>query len=329
MTMHTTPHVQRSPLGWAIVSFALLLTWSAQGQQLSRQSQFVQNPFLVNPAFAGTELGTFASLSHREQWVGFHGAPSTSNVTVTTSLPNRFGLGIAVERDDQGGAYTRTGLELSGTYTIDLNNQDAVAFGIGLMGRNTRFDGADLQLWDMDDPAITGAVESSFAFDSRFGLMVFGPYYQFGLAVSNLLQTPLGLDSEPTSARNRGVRHYALTGRYDYKLDGNWTVQPALMMRFTEITPIQLDIHARALYQNRYWGGLGFRQGDALVMMVGAAFQDIQVGYSYDAGTGAVGNLSPNTHEITVSYVLPRQGAGFSRRGLGGRLLDRNLIIRN
>lgn len=110
--MHTTPHVQRSPLGWAIVSFALLLTWSAQGQQLSRQSQFVQNPFLVNPAFAGTELGTFASLSHREQWVGFHGAPSTSNVTVTTSLPNRFGLGIAVERDDQGGAYTRTGLEL-------------------------------------------------------------------------------------------------------------------------------------------------------------------------------------------------------------------------
>ena len=85
----------------------------------------------MNPAFAGTELGTFASLSHREQWVGFHGAPSTSNVTVTTSLPNRFGLGIAVERDDQGGAYTRTGLELSGTYTIDLNNQDAVAFGIG------------------------------------------------------------------------------------------------------------------------------------------------------------------------------------------------------
>ncbi len=116
--------------------------------------------------------------------------------------------------------------------------------------------------------------------------MVFGQYYQFGLAVSNLLQTPLGLESEPTSARNRGVRHYALTGRYDYKLDGSWTVQPALMMRFTEITPIQLDLHARALYQNRYWGGLGFRQGDALVMMVGAAFQDIQVGYSYDAGTG-------------------------------------------
>ena len=47
----------------------VLVTLSpVSAQQLSRQSQFVQNPFLVNPAFAGTELGTFASLSHREQW---------------------------------------------------------------------------------------------------------------------------------------------------------------------------------------------------------------------------------------------------------------------
>ena len=78
----------------------LCLVWVGlddfQAQQLSRQSQFVQNPFLVNPAFAGTELGTFASISHREQWVGFHGAPSTSNVTVTSSLPNRFGVGFTV-----------------------------------------------------------------------------------------------------------------------------------------------------------------------------------------------------------------------------------------
>ena len=329
MTMRTDRNTAWPLLCALALTMALSGVTDLNAQQLSRQSQFVQNPFLVNPAFAGTELGTFASLSHREQWVGFHGAPSTSSVTLTSSLPNRFGVGLAIERDDQGGAYSRTGMELSGTYTIDLNNQDAVAFGIVLMGRNTRFDGSELQLWQPDDPAITGAVESSFAFDSRFGLMVFGQHYQFGLAVSNLLQSPLGLESEPSDTRNRGVRHYALTGRYDYTLDQNWVVQPALMMRFTEITPIQLDLHARALYQNRYWGGLGFRQGDALILMAGAAFMDIQVGYAYDAGTGAVGNLSPNTHEITVSYVLPRRGAGFSRKGMGGRLLDRNLIIRN
>jgi type IX secretion system PorP/SprF family membrane protein len=313
-----------------LVALLVLLSGGVlNAQQLSRQSQFIQNPFLVNPAFAGTEIGTFASLSHREQWAGFQGAPSTSTVTVTSSLPNRFGVGFVMERDDQGGAYRRTGMELAGTCTVDLNNQDAVAFGIGLMGRNTQFDGSELQLWQPDDPAITGAVESKFAFDSRFGLMVFGQSYQFGLAVSNLLQTPFGLESEPSNTRNRGVRHYALTGRYDYNVDQQLKIQPAVMLRFTEITPVQLDMHVRALYDNRYWGGLGFRQGDAFVLSAGAIFQEIQVGYSYDAGTGSVANLSPNTHEITVSYVMPRRGTGFNRRGFGGRLLDRNLIIRN
>ena len=84
------------------------------------------------PAFAGTELGAFAPSATASS--GGHWAPSTSSVTVTSSLPSRFGFGFAVERDDQG-AYRRTGFELASTYTIDLNNKDAVAFGLGLMGR--------------------------------------------------------------------------------------------------------------------------------------------------------------------------------------------------
>ena len=87
-------------------------------------------------------------------------------------------------------------MELAGTYTIDLNNRDAVAFGLGLMGRNTRFDGSDLELWQPGDLAILGNVESNFSFDSRFGLMVFGEFYQFGLAVS-ICSRPLS-DSSPS-----------------------------------------------------------------------------------------------------------------------------------
>ena len=30
---------------------------------------------------------------------------------------------FVMERDDQGGAYRRTGMELAGTYTVDLNNR--------------------------------------------------------------------------------------------------------------------------------------------------------------------------------------------------------------
>ena len=177
--------------------------------------------------------------------------------------------------------------------------------------------GSELQLWQPDDPAITGAVESKFAFDSRFGLMVFGQSYQFGLAVSNLLQTPFGLESEPSNTRNRGVRHYALTGRYDYNVDQQLKIQPAVMLRFTEITPVQLDMHVRALYDNRYWGWSWLPSRRCLCLVSGRHIpRNSRWAILTMRGTGSVANLSPNTHEITVSYVMPRRGTGFNRRGI-------------
>ena len=46
------------------------------------------------------------------------------------ALPNRIGVGGIVYSDDTGGAIKRTGIELGGSYTIDLNNYDAVSFGL-------------------------------------------------------------------------------------------------------------------------------------------------------------------------------------------------------
>ena len=75
MTMSQEKNCLRNLASGVWVPLLVLgLAGNAGAQQLPRQSQFVQNPYLVNPAFAGTELGTFASLSHREQWTGFHGA---------------------------------------------------------------------------------------------------------------------------------------------------------------------------------------------------------------------------------------------------------------
>ena len=101
------------------------------------------------------------------------------------------------------------------------------------------------------------------------------------------------------------MRHYAFTGRYDYTVDGDWTVQPAVMLLHGN-HPIQLDLHARAFYQGQYWAKPRLPSGRRL-RAVRRCHRDIQVGYAYDAGTGRVGNLSPNTnHRI---YVLPRRGA--------------------
>ncbi|MDG2425021.1 MAG: PorP/SprF family type IX secretion system membrane protein [Flavobacteriales bacterium] len=312
----------------AIGAFGLFTT-DVNAQQVPRRSQFIHNPFLLNPAMAGIQPGTFTSANYRNQWAGFDGAPTTFSISAAMGLPNRFGAGIVLEQDDMGGAMSRTGVELTGTYTLDLNNQDAVSFGLGLLAQQLSFDGRDLEVWEDNDPALTGALETSFTADARFGMMVFGKNYAFGMAIPNLMQNAIGWDSEPTDQRNRLIRHYLLMGHYRYLINNEFTFKPAAVARFTGITPAQLDAYLNLSYRDMLWGGIGFRQSDAIVLSIGGGSNDVRVTYSYDLTTSDVGRLSPHTHEITISYFLARQAGGFNSRNLGGRILDRGWIIRN
>ena len=127
------------PLFFVALGLALVAP-EAQAQQLFRRSQFMTNPFLSNPAIAGTLPETPITMQYRNQWTGFDGAPETMTLSGHTALPNRIGVGGIVYSDDTGGAIKRTGIELGGSYTIDLNNYDAVSFGLSLMANQWSFD---------------------------------------------------------------------------------------------------------------------------------------------------------------------------------------------
>ena len=137
---------------------------SVQAQQLFRRSQFMTNSFLSNPAIAGTLPETPVTMTFRNQWTGFDGAPETMTLSGHTSLPNNLGIGAIVYSDDTGGAINRTGLEIAGSYTIDLNNYDAVSFGLSVMANQWSFDN-DLDVWDVEDPALQYGLEQSLSFD--------------------------------------------------------------------------------------------------------------------------------------------------------------------
>ena len=183
------------PLFFVALGLALVAP-EAQAQQLFRRSQFMTNPFLSNPAIAGTLPETPITMQYRNQWTGFDGAPETMTLSGHTALPNRIGVGGIVYSDDTGGAIKRTGIELGGSYTIDLNNYDAVSFGLSLMANQWSFDN-DLDVWDVEDPALSYGMEQSVSVDAHFGLMVFSEAYAFGFAIPHLIQSSTGLENSP------------------------------------------------------------------------------------------------------------------------------------
>ena len=75
----------------------LLCSWSSlEAQQLFRRTQYVFNPYLANPAVAGTKTFSPVMASYRQQWAGFSGAPTSYTVSAHTNLPNSLGAGIII-----------------------------------------------------------------------------------------------------------------------------------------------------------------------------------------------------------------------------------------
>jgi len=307
----------------------LLLAAPIQAQQRFRRTSFPVNSFIINPAAAGTEPVTVFGSSYRHQWAGFDGAPTTTVLSAHSSLPNSMGAGVIFYSDDMGGAVTQTGVEITGSYKISLPNTDAVSFGLSLQGTQFGFDSSNLTVWDQDDPALTGGMETSFSVDASTGMMVYGTDYSFGAAISNLLQSNvsiLGVEDE----YNQHIRHYRFMGSYTSDVSSKLAVQTSGMIRLTEVTPAQLDFYSRAIYsvyQVAYWAGAGLRVGDAVTFSFGTEFASVGLSYSYDITTGN-NVLSQHSHEINLTYILAHN-RGFGKGTLSSkRILERNRLIK-
>lgn len=306
----------------------LLFSASAISQQLSRRTQFVTNTYLVNPAVAGTKSFTPIMASFRNQWSGFEQAPTTYTLSAHTTLPNKIGIGGIFFRDDAGGAVSSTGLELTGTYHVDLNNSDAVSFGLsGIIGQY-QFDNTALIVRDLDDPSILDTKESEMGFDANFGMMVYGDNYFFGMSIPQLLQTGYNFDGFIPDDNER-VRHYNFMGSYLYYFNKEFAIQPSALVKFTASSPVQFDFYMRGIYQDFLWASLGYRHRDAVTMGVGTEYNSFLFSYSYDITVTDARTFSPHTHELTVGYYILRKGATFTEKSLlGPRRLGRGRLVR-
>ncbi|MFZ4785091.1 MAG: type IX secretion system membrane protein PorP/SprF [Flavobacteriales bacterium] len=312
----------------SVLSAIILMSVSSHAQQISRRTQFAINTFMVNPAVAGTQNYSPFFASYRNQWAGFKGAPTTILASGHTGLAHGLGVGAILYNDNSGGAISESGAELTGAYRIDLNNYDAVSFGLSLNAAQYKFDNSLLVVQDPTDQALNGMqAESHMNFDATFGFLIFGEQYYAGFSIPQLFQSQLNLESEVQGGDNTNVRHFQLMGSYRYYINNTWDLQTSGFMRFTTYTPAQLDLNFRLNYNGAAWGGFTYRHKDAVAFMFGGIWNNFALGYSYDITMTDARVLSPHTHEILLGYYLERKSGKFRSNSLGPRRLDRGKVV--
>lgn len=296
----------------------------SSAQQMPLYSQYLFNEFLLNPAVAGSDGYTSFNLTAREQWLGYSGAPRTYSFSYHTRLlkrgasirksnarrrvlkPSRdgkVGLGGYVF-SDRNGLVQRTGLQASYAYHTWIYGNTQLSFGLAATAFHFRIDEERIRFEDPDDPILNSNLRKGvFIPDATFGAYLLNYRYRLGFSVEQLFQSYIKMGN-PAYKNLSLLRHYYLFGAYSFPLDTKSEIEPNLMFRMSEQLKPQLDVGLRYFFRNDFWGGLSYRTGNVIITSIGARWNELYFGYSFDFSFSEIQNYTYGSHEIVIALKL-------------------------
>lgn len=272
-------------------------------QQDAQYTQYMYNPMNVNSAYAGSRdvLSVFGM--HRTQWVGLDGAPVTNTFSLHTPIKDgKFGLGFSVV-NDKIGPCDENSISIDFAYRITLSNS-ILSFGLKGTADLLNVDYTKLDIYVPTDPQFENNIDNRFSPNVGAGIYWYSDKYYLGLSVPNFLETK-HYDDNNFSALAREKMHYYLMGGYVFDLSPSIKFKPALLTKMVSGAPLQLDITANFMYNEKFILGGAYRWDAAASLMAGFQVSDkILLGYAYDMETTKLANYNSGSHEIFLRFEL-------------------------
>ena len=293
--------------------FAILLILTiAVGRLLAQQSalttNYMHNPFLLNPAVAGTTSSYQMRLMTRTQWVGFDDAPFTSSISANGPLsPKNKNMGVgALIYNDVTGLTSSLGARGAYAYNFSIHERYRVSMGATFGFMQFKYDGSSVSkdIIDKTDQTLT-TTRSNFVPDATLGAMVYSSNIQAGISVDHLFNNTLNLSNDvAASGLAKLKRHVYILALYHYPLNRKWALEASTLIK--GVTPVypQADLNIRAIYTGLHWFGLSFRTQDGISIMGGYVFNKrLQIGYSADFSVfSPMRSYSFGSHELMIGY---------------------------
>ena len=279
----------------------LMISVYCSAQQLPHYSLYMFNYAVINPAVVGTKDYNRIDLISRSQWSGFEGAPKTQLLSYQRAQGENMGLAGTVFNDVTG-PISRTGVQLSYAYNIPVSDAYRLSFGLSGSIYQYVFDYDKTVLHDdIFDPSAPGGSEDAFVQDATFGTYLYNQNFYFGFSVPQLIQSKIGLND---ASEDILTRHYFFTTGYKFVMNDMINLEPSVILKSTDAASTQFDINLRALYDNKLWFGMSYRDQDALVLMTGVNYQDYSIGYSYDKVLSDISDYTQGSHGFFISYTF-------------------------
>ena len=289
---------------------AICIAGGVSAQQYPLFSNYVLNNFGFNPAVAGSNNYFDGRLIYRTQWVGLEDAPKTQVISLHGPV-KKLGVG-GYFFNDEAGKIMRTGGSAALSYAFNLDSLGKKSIRLGVSGGYYNF---RLKLNDLGnlDPAIADAANDQWMPDFNAGIYLQLNGFYAGISAPQIIRQKLTFSGDQ-SASNADIKpHYFGMVGFRKPVTEKLTLEPSILIKYFQNTPLQFDVNLKAQLNNKFWIGGGYRYQDAAIGMVGYEISRVfSVAYAYDFTLSAIREASSGSHELAlgVKIGLPKDRDG-------------------
>ena len=299
----------RGVFSWAIALIAVLMVTFSFGQQDAQYTQYMYITVSVNPAYAGSRGHMSIAALYRAQWVGLDGAPETQTLNLHTPMGYR-GLGMGLSFvNDVIGPTSETYFDLDFSYTIQTGIEGQLSFGLKASAHllDIQFSELNQDVGQGPDPTLQQNIDNRFSPNIGAGVYYHTDRFYAGLSVPRMLETQHFDESNLSTARER-MNWYLITG-YVWELNPFLKFKPALLTKWVEGAPLQVDVSANFMLNDKFIAGAAYRWDAAFSGMFGFNVSDrFLIGIAYDREITDLGATTFNdgSFEVILRYDLVR-----------------------
>ena len=287
-----------------LICFFVLYTLPSFGQNNPAFRQFYFNPYLFNPAFAGTLDNTEVSVFYRQQWLGFNNAPMATGFTLQYPTQDRVSFGMNFVSQETVALRT-TSLQSTFAYRVPISSNQFIFFGLsGVLGYN------NLNLSDRDysnDPAILNASSTKFYGDANFGLLYQLSNLRAGFALPKLFGQANYSPSDLVNVSYSQFRNQLYSVSYKF-FAGNFSFEPYALYRVNKDLQNWWEGAMLVYFREKIWTGASYNNTQGLGFFLGMDFKEkFRFGYSYEVPLAGSEFISTSSHELHLKLRIGKK----------------------
>ena len=285
-----------------LVALSFLMTFA---QQQPFFTQYIYDPYIINPSMVGASGRSEVNLLYRQQWTGVANAPQTLQFDAQLPLNSRIAMGLNVY-DDKTVLLSNTSAMVTFGYKVPLAAEHIVGFGIsaGIISNRIRLeDASDV---DLLDPVLFNAANNNFGFDGQFGVNYSFRSFVLGFSLTKLTNNKVFSVDEFQDIKFDQLKNRVVFTSYRFNLSSVLALQPSLAYHLTSDDNNFYEALAFFSYRNVLDVGGGYRENFGPSAMVRVSWKNLQVGYSYEFPGEQIGVSLGNTNEIQLKWRFGR-----------------------